>query len=237
MTRSTALAFSSPFFVAFLFAAAGSAHAEWYGRLETGVSKTRSANFKDTDFAANGVICNDAACSAPGTLNKLRNSYLIGGGVGYRLGSHLRGDVTLTSRADYSLAGSNGTGAQFKSNVRSTAAMLSGYIDFGSDGNLQPYVGAGAGRAENRMNRVQQTLAGGGTITTPGGKSGGRALSLMAGLGIPYSGSFLDVGLRYVDLGKISSAAGIAQRSSGNFPYSGGSGKLRAYELTVGIRF
>jgi opacity protein-like surface antigen len=65
----------------------------------------------------------------------------------------------------------------------------------------------------------------------------------MAGVSIPQAGWTLDLGYRYVDLGKFETGTGLfingapAPTAPGFGPYPGASGRLTAHELTVGIRF
>jgi len=217
------------------------AQAQMYWRLDLGWSKTNDAEFKDKNFAADVVICGDLACNTPGKLNDVGDSYVLGGGIGYRFSPNVRGDVTLGYRGDYSLTGTDGGGAQFKSDITSMVVMANGYYDF-SAGGVRPYIGAGIGWAQNEMDPVVQTFPGG-SITTPGGKKSGTAFALMAGVGIPVSGWVLDIGYRYIDLGKIESGSGTASATFTGvpgaipFPYSGAEGKLTAHEITVGVRF
>jgi opacity protein-like surface antigen len=54
----------------------------------------------------------------------------------------------------------------------------------------------------------------------------------MAGVGIPSPGWTLDIGLRYIDMGKFETGNTAALGITG-----GHTGKLSAYELTLGARF
>ena len=48
----------------------------------------------------------------------------------------------------------------------------------------------------------------------------------------------LDIGYRYADLGKLGTSSGNLSDGAGNLlPTSGFTGKLRAHELLVGMRF
>jgi opacity protein-like surface antigen len=219
--------------------AAAPAQAQTYWRLDLGWSKANDADFKDKKPATDGVICVDPACSTPTKVNDAGDSYVLGGGFGYRF-FNLRGEVALSYRGGYGLAGAGSTGAEIKSDITSTAVMANGYYDFQARG-VRPYVGLGVGWTQNKMDPVVQTFSGA-TITSPGGKKSNAASALMAGVGIPLSsGRTLDVGYRYVDLGKFESGSGTwtATGPSGTFtqPYSGAEGKLTAHELAVGIRF
>ena len=226
-----------------LLAASIPAHAQMYWRLDTGLSKTMAADFRDKNSAGNGVICMDlspASCSTPATLDDVGSSAILGAGVGYRFDANFRGDVTFGYRGGYALSGSDGNGT-FKSDVTSAVVMANGYYDFRASG-VTPYAGAGIGWAQNTMSQIVQTLNFfPGSTTTPGGKTSGVAYALMAGVAIPFSGWILDIGYRYIDLGKIEGDAGNGTVTgpgfASTFPYSGAEGRLKANELTIGVRF
>jgi opacity protein-like surface antigen len=218
------------------------AQAQMYWRLDAGWSKGNDANLEDTASNTGGlfIICGDVACSLPSKLQNVGDSYVASGGVGYRWNPNFRGDITLAYRGGYSLDGTDGSGASFKSDITSTALMANAYWDLSASG-IRPYVGLGFGWAWNQMDPIVKTFAGG-SITTPGGKNSRAAGALMAGLTIPLSGGMvLDVGYRYADLGKIKTDSGTASGVSGGvpftFPYAGAEGKLTANEITVGVRF
>jgi opacity protein-like surface antigen len=63
----------------------------------------------------------------------------------------------------------------------------------------------------------------------------------MAGFEVPVSKAYmLDFGYRYIDLGKIETSARTIADSGGNplaSDFDGLTGKLRAHELFVGVRF
>lgn len=169
---------------------AHSAQAQMYWRLDVGGSMTDDASF--------GPVSTDSA-----------SSYVVGGGVGYRFNPSLRGDATLNYRGSYKLEGTDGSGAVLKADLTSTSLMANGYWDLPLSGTT-PYIGAGIGWAQNKLDAFGGTWSGG-------------AYALMAGFTMQLSGHVLDIGFRYADLGKIESAAG--------------NGKLKAHELSVGLRF
>jgi opacity protein-like surface antigen len=224
------------------FALAAPAQAQMYWRVDLGWSKANDADFKDKNFAADALICGDLLCSTPGKVDDAGDSYVLGAGIGYRFNPNMRGDVTVSYRGGYGLSGTDGGGAQVKSDITSLAFMANAYYDF-STGGVRPYVGAGLGWAQNDMDPVTVSLP---TVvfTLPGGKKSGAAFALMAGVAIPVSGWMLDIGYRYIDLGKIEAGSGTATVTvtavpggSVSFPYSGAEGKLTAHELTLGLRF
>ena len=202
-----------------------------YGRLDIGWSRANDADFKDNDFDNAGVICGDPSCSRQGTVNKIDGSPVVGAGVGYRFAGGLRGEVTLAYRPSYSLHEFVGNEATYHANITSTTLMVNGYYDF-TAGGVRPYIGAGIGWARNETEKLTQDFGRGFANTFSGATRDNAAVALMAGVGIPYSGWTLDIGYRYIDLGKFETGAAAAFGVS-----SGQTGKLSAHELTLGARF
>jgi opacity protein-like surface antigen len=165
-----------------------------------------------------------------GSLRHIDGSSIVGAGMGYRLSSALRGDVTLAYRGFYSL-NDRTFEATYTASIASTTLMLNGYYDFAA-GGVRPYIGAGIGWARNETGTLTQDFGLGFANTFSGATKDNAAFALMAGVGIPYSGWTLEVGYRYVDLGTFETAAVAAFGVS-----SGQSGKLSAHELTLGARF
>lgn len=218
--------------------AAQTAQAELYFRLDAGYSKAGDAEIKDRNFAADGMICGDAACTEAATLNDVGSSPVVAAGLGWRFSPNFRADLTAAYRGGYQLD-DNDSASNFKADIKSTNVMLAGYYD-GAFDRFRPYVGAGIGWAQNKIGTITNTGTGF-TNEIPGGTWSGLAWSLMAGLGIRLGSSLtLDLGYRYIDLGKIETPAGDASCTSPvpcTFSYSGLSGKLHAHELMLGLRF
>jgi len=216
---------------ALMLLAAGTSRADLYWRLDGGWSMSTDANIRDKDFDTDGLICADPACSSGAQLNDVGNSLVLQGGVGWRFDPNFRMDLTLGYRGGYKLDDSDGFPSDFKADIRSLSLLLNAYYDFSlAAWSGKPYVGAGIGFASNKIDTITNSDAFGATITVPGGTSTNRAWAFMAGFRFPLSSSMmLDVGYRYIDLGKIESDADAT--------YSGMSGKLRAHELMIGIAF
>jgi len=216
--------------------ACDAAQAQVYYRVEVGYSQSTGTDLKDKDFANSGVICGDPLCNSAGSIKDVGSSYTLGAAVGYRFSPNLRADVALGYRPGYAIDATDGSGTSFKADVKSVSLMANGYYDFPLSG-WTPYVGAGLGFAQNKVDTV--SFGGPGfSGTAPGGTKSGTAYALMLGAGIPLSGrTTLDIGYRYIDLGKIEASSGTVTVNGFAFPYAGADGKLTAHELTVGLRF
>ncbi len=204
--------------------------AQMYWRFDAGWSGANNADFKDNDFNNTGNICSDPGCTQSGTVNKVGGSPIIGAGLGYRFSGNLRGDATLAYRGFYNLNEFKGD-ATYQADIKSMAFMVNGYYDF-SAGGVRPYIGAGIGWARNETERLTQDFGFGFANTFSGATKNNTAFALMAGVSIPYSGWTMDVGYRYIDLGKFGTGTVAA------FGITGGhTGKLSAHEFTLGVRF
>ena len=220
--------------------AAGAAQAQVYWRVDSGFSKSLKADIKDQD-PSSFLICGDAACNTPGKLDKdVGSSIILSGGVGRRFNPNMRADVTLGFRGGYKLDDSDKSvpATRFKADVKSLALMVNGYRDFPLAA-WTPYVGAGLGFAQNKVGTISFDDGAGFTGTAPGGTKTGFAFAVMAGAGIPLGGLTLDVGYRFISLGKIESSSSDVVIGGAVVPppYGGVTGKLKAHELTVGLRF
>ena len=230
---------------AVLLATACAAQAQLYGRVDLGYSRSVSANIEDNNFAQDGVICGDVNCTAPGSISDVGSAFLISGGVGWRFTPNIRADGTVSYRTGYKIDASvpDGLGgtSSINSDVSSWNVMVNGYYDFDLSWG-KPYVGAGLGWAGNKTDNLAVTNAAfpGIVLSAPGGTKSGFAWAVMGGVGIPVSSALtLDLGLRYTDLGKLATPTGavLVNGIPTGFTYSGASGHLRAWELTVGVRF
>jgi opacity protein-like surface antigen len=201
-----------------------------YGRLGIGYSMSTGTDLKDNDPNA-GAICGDAACSTPGKLKDVGGGFALQAGIGSQYRENLRGDLTFEYRRyvnDKTDAAVPAT--TFKLDVGALTFLANGYYDF-SVGGVKPYVGAGIGFSRNRMGSTSFDDGAGFSGSLPGGSTTEFAWALMFGVGVPVSGWVLDIGYRYVDLGKLKIPA-----DSGT-GYGGANGKLMAHELMLAMRF
>jgi opacity protein-like surface antigen len=220
--------------------ATATAHAQFYGRVDIGFSSAQDAGIRDKNFARDGFICADPGCNSGMELNNVGESGVLSGGVGWRFSQNFRADLTIGYRGGYALDDSDRFPSNYEADIVSTSVMLGAYWDFARSG-ATPYFGAAVGWAQNKIDDIVNTGGALGTarIFLPGGTWSGMAWSLMAGIGIPLGGSAtLDLYYRFIDLGEIESESGsISCNFTCSGTYSGLSGKLRAHELMLGVRF
>lgn len=165
------------------------------------------------------------------TGEKISDAAVLGAGVGYRVNSWLRADVTLDHRfaTRATLFDDPGglPGFALTGRFASTTALANAYLDLGTWSGFTPYVGAGLGYSWNTVSGLR---VGG---IDPGVRDrtvGSLAWALMAGVAVDAGHGFaIDLGYRYVDLGRARTAATPA-----------GYGEVRrlsAHEARVGIRW
>lgn len=119
--------------------------------------------------------------------------------------------------------------------VKSYTAMANFYKDLGRYGNVTPYVGAGVGIAYNQMSEVYFTGNPNLTNRIYGDNDIALAWSLMAGIGYQISDrAILDIGYRYLDMGKISSQR---HDNAGNINPRVSVDDLAGHEFKIGLRY
>lgn len=119
--------------------------------------------------------------------------------------------------------------------ITTTTLMLNAYKDFGNFGGFIPYVGAGIGVAYHQMDDVYFTGNPNLLNRIKGDNDIAFAWSLMAGVGYQISDkAILDVGYRYIDLGKISSQR---SDSAGFVNPAVKIDDITAHEVKVGLRY
>ncbi|MBL8587064.1 MAG: porin family protein [Methylobacteriaceae bacterium] len=194
---------------------------------------------------------------------KAKETWATSFGVGYKLGSMFRTDVTLEYRSAAAVdsvrlaspafctlvLGANISGCDVRSttDLKTWIGMINGYVDLGNFGGVTPYVGVGLGAARTRTGGTFNSIYDRDTGNTlgyinnslaPAGKTQ-LAWALMAGASIAVDKSIsLDVGYRYLNLGDAATAPYLwtpAQATS--LLVRGKLKNVQSHEFRVGVRY
>jgi opacity protein-like surface antigen len=221
----------------------------WYLRGDVGIgASANTPAFPQTPdgmptYLGNGTYDSNA------TESSLNNSISAAGifdlGVGYQFNNWFRADVTgeyhggsrLTSMFVITDPTNTGAGTDivqasdfYHADLSSIVGLVNGYADLGNWYGVTPYVGAGVGFARNTMSGLSDTsvisFAG-----QPSSSSGGYASdhsrwnfawALMAGLSFDVTQNLkLDLGYRYLDIGKFASGSMHCLNGAGGFNSGG----------------
>lgn len=204
-----------------------------YLRLDTGYSWSRSGD----QTIGNG---------------DLGDTVILGGGVGYRWGHHIRTDLTLTYRGWYQIKSTINSSFVFPSSsggllqysgpndarafIQNFSTMFNAYYDIGHFGPVMPYVGGGVGFVYNNMESVTYNV-GGDVGSVSGDARTDLAWQLSIGVAVDVANNTsIDIGYRYMNMGQVISSqqanlVGVPQvvdrvRTD-----------LAAHELQVGLRY
>jgi len=172
--------------------------------------------------------------------------YGFGGGAGYKFNEFFRADLTADYLDPFSYGVNIPCGTTCSINQRTNVwrwdGLVNGYFDLGTWAGITPYVGAGAGvsgtHQDGSIGVNGAALTAGvidprtGTLVTssvPSRTDYRFAWAGMAGISYAFSPHMLvDVGYRYLDLGKTSIPL---------FPSTSVSKSLTTQEVRVGVRY
>ncbi|MBC7908438.1 MAG: porin family protein [Rhodospirillaceae bacterium] len=153
-------------------------------------------------------------------------------------GTPFRAELEYTYRdeaefsRDDNIGGGAGLPAHQAPKVRSQSAMIFGFYDINTDTRFTPFLSAGAGVSFNKAKAQQTQPATNWDKEFAGDDRTDFAWGVGAGVGVSVLPMLtLDIGYRYVDLGKWS---------VGNMPATGDedlTGRLRSHEVYVGARY
>lgn len=189
--------------------------------------KVTNATVENTWFGEGGV-----GCSFGGSRGVRVEAML-----GYHAGRKIDGEPGFFVFTDnvLGLPPEDRGGDPLHTKLTSYTLMVNVYKDFGNFSGFIPYVGVGIGAAYHQLDDVYFTGNPNLTNQIKGDNDLAFAWSVMAGVGYQISDkAIVDVGYRYLDLGRISS-----QRSdSGGFVNPAVSiDDLATHELKVGLRY
>ncbi|MBB4102008.1 outer membrane protein [Allorhizobium borbori] len=214
----------------------------WYLRGDVGYSfnKLRGANF----FQGSNSLVTDF------TTASLKDSFIVGAGVGYQINSYLRSDLTFDYLGKSDFNGSTkGGGAAFgacvgpctssdRSSMNAYSLMANAYVDLGTYGGFTPYVGAGLGGSYVKWDKLRNTACaddGSGCDPTQehGGKGGWRfTYALMAGASYDLTCNIkADAGYRFRH---IEGGDMFGYKANGGPGYDKG---INSHELRIGARY
>lgn len=95
----------------------------------------------------------------------LKDSFLVGAGVGYQINNYLRTDLTFDylTKADFrggttGLCGGVTCTSRDEASMRAYSLMANVYVDLGTYGYVTPYVGAGIGGSYVKWGRLRNTI-------------------------------------------------------------------------------
>ncbi|HEX2257083.1 MAG TPA: outer membrane beta-barrel protein [Afifellaceae bacterium] len=204
--------------------------AEPYLRAGVGADWSEDARFRDRNCGATQPPalfgCGLGQDGRPlGAYGDFGVSPSLEAGIGYRLLPALRGEAQLIYHPDFDYSGTANflgvTGPQpVTAELETLSALLAGYLDLArlgvpSVGPVEPYIGGGIGLSRHSISsviyRFPELGANAATIVR-GGTNTSFSFMLTGGAALPLSDRVtLDVGYRYLDLGKVRTEAGPAR--------------------------
>ena len=200
-----------------------SSDAGWYVGVDLGAALGKG----DADFSGTSVVTN----GAQPTFDMDDTNVVFGGTIGYDFAGPLRTGLELRTR-DFDTAGGylaatgdlSGDFTALKGEVESTTLMWTGFYDFASIGNVQPYAKAGIGAVLNNASAssagayyspvwastaIENTTVTG--IAYPGDSDTEFAWELGGGLAMPLNDRLMvDLGYQYVDAGESETGVNAA---------------------------
>ncbi len=188
-----------------------------YLRLDSGASFTTSPNhnFGTSDFDS---------------------SYLVSGGIGYRVMPHLRLDATVGYRGDYQFRQTLGA-LSGRAGIDATVGLDSAYYDIGTYAGFTPYLGAGLGASSNHFGRTALTF-GALTGSVNGNTQTDFAYQLVGGVSYSITPNWaLDFGYHYLDMGQLRTGNVTTIAGAGSFAVPRSVADLQAHEIQVGLRY
>lgn len=234
-----------------------SASGDFYFRVDAGLARSSGYDFSQSDLHTNGGSFIE---------ENLTKGGVVGIGIGRRLSSWLRTDLTGEYRWPVSIRGRDNltgiveyTGDIFQANTNYSgdlsafAGLANVYVDLGGWHNVRPYVGAGIGFARIEVSDFRTATYG--TLSDPNtnavivsehtsatsrdSSEWNFAWALMAGLSIDVRPStVLDIGYRYIDLGGSGSGSSdLLNCTCGTIGQPFRIDDLSAHEIRIGLRF
>lgn len=170
----------------------------------------------------------------------LDDTAVIGGGVGYKVNSWIRTDLTL----DYEFK-SDFNGKLFcpcgpagdpysreKAEISALTTLANAYVDIGTWHGITPYIGAGVGASRIKVSNYRFVNPDGSSGSQGGDSRWDFSWALMAGLGYEVSDNLIiDAGYRYLNIGDGKTKTVRGGSEPVKFK------DLQAHEVRVGFRY
>ena len=170
------------------------------------LSDAAQQSFNDSTLSSSGVI-------DFGLGYQFNEWFRLDGTIEYRKGANLGSLDVLTDPNNPVLGGPARFAAFYRANVASFVGLINGYVNLGSWWGVSPFIGAGAGVAENNGSGFagRGVNLGGFVDLGPSGESFSNGVrtnfswALMAGLDVNVSPNVkIEFGYRYLDYGRIA---------------------------------
>lgn len=207
----------------------------WYLRGDVGYSFNKARSF-EFSRATGGTPALETVHSSS---TSMKDSFLVGAGVGYQINNYLRTDLTFDYMAKSNFRGTGpaagGGTDDFRTSVRAYSLLANAYVDLGTYGRFTPYLGAGIGGAYVKWDNLKLANSCGGADCEWGGEGDWRfAYALMAGASIDVTCNLkADVGYRFRQIGSGEMFGIGSGGNSGN----GRSKGITSHEVRVGGRY
>lgn len=175
----------------------------WYIRGDLDYHKSK---FRGADYITYGVCVDPCGTPVPvpGSkefdFGKLKGSFSLGAGVGYKVNKYFRTDLTADYWFKSTFRGQTSDGVDVsvdQSRVSALLLLANAYADLGTWHGVTPYVGAGIGGAYVKWDDLHNTI-GPDTTTHEGAKGWRFAYAVMAGASYCLTDNLLlDAGYRF----------------------------------------
>jgi opacity protein-like surface antigen len=196
-------------------------------------------NFTFTDTSPGAANCDLCTSQFPSSL---KNGWVAGGKIGYRLTPNFRADFTLDYLSRVSVTGQSTTvpPSTGSANLASLVGLYNVYADLTpipALGFLQPYLTAGLGFARNSLG-VTSGNSVLGPFTISSNSETNFAWDVGLGVSVPLSpGISGDLGYRFMELGEIRTGSIVTIGGQSLQLTASKTGPANVHAVTIGLRY
>lgn len=173
----------------------------WYIRGDLDYHKSRVSGIDYSTYTVDPCNCDVIVGGKSFDFGKLKGSFSLGGGVGYKVNDYFRTDVTADYWFKSDFNGGTSDALTTSTEVSRMSALLllaNAYVDIGTWHGITPYVGAGIGGAHVKWDEVRDPNT---TERNPGSSNWRFAYALMAGASYCLTDRvILDAGYRFTHI-------------------------------------